>query len=34
MWYVIGSGDARGEWIRGLGFGFTCGNRGMLDVCL
>ena len=29
-----GVGGEGGEWMRGLGLGFTNGNRGVLDVCL
>ena len=34
--YVFGSGGERGEWMRGLGLGFTNPVRtgGVLDVCL
>ena len=37
--YVFGSGCRRrlgGEWMRGLGLGFTnhVGTEGVLDVCL
>ena len=27
-------GGEGGEWMRGLGLGFTCGTGGVLDVCL
>ena len=30
---VRGVGGEGGEWMRELGLGFTCGDRGVLDMC-